>query len=216
MTQHQKFEWHTPFFNRGKAIAAAAVLSVGVSALAVTGAAAQEIPDNLPTLTEQEERGKIVYYITAGEVGCAICHGSLGQGSIDVGAPAAAGATRAALDGAMDGGAQLMTFFTITPQEREDVWHFLQVLGRMSMPSYDPESEEGRIIFERTAGGVGCAACHGMDATGDVGPDIRGRDPVAILDAMSAVDEMGFIELSEVEIARVAAYLRALHEFESH
>ena len=42
-----------------------------------------------------------------------MCHGDIGQGSIDAGAPAAAGANRMTMETAMDGGAALMQFFTL-------------------------------------------------------------------------------------------------------
>ena len=55
-----------------------------------------------------------------------------------------------------------------------------------------------------------------MDAAGIIGPDIRGKDPVAILNAMKSVPDMGIIDLTEEQVSQVAAYLRALHEFASH
>jgi mono/diheme cytochrome c family protein len=83
-------------------------------------------------------------------------------------------------------------------------------------PTLDPVAAAGKVIFEETAGGVGCAACHGMDATGDIGPNIRGQDSVAVLQALSANEDMQFIELSKDEVDQVAAYLRYLHDIEAH
>jgi len=88
--------------------------------------------------------------------------------------------------------------------------------GFAQAPTLDPVAAAGKVIFEETAGGVGCAACHGMDATGDFGPDIRGQDSVAVLQALKANEDMQFIELSEVEVDQVAAYLRYLHDIEAH
>jgi cytochrome c553 len=59
-----------------------------------------------------------------------------------------------------------------------------------SAPAASPPSRQaavlhfalGRTIFEKTAGGVGCAACHGMNANGGAqfnAPDIRGADEMA-------------------------------------
>lgn len=80
----------------------------------------------------------------------------------------------------------------------------------------DPVAAAGKVIFEKTAGGVGCAACHGMTAEGDIGPNIVGRDSVAILDTLRVNAEMQFIQLTEEEIDQVAAYLRYLHDLEAH
>jgi len=80
----------------------------------------------------------------------------------------------------------------------------------------DPQAAAGKLLFDETAGDIGCAACHGTDATGDIGPDILGMDPVAILAALRTVPDMGFITLTEAEVSQVAEYLRHLHELEAH
>lgn len=67
----------------------------------------------------------------------------------------------------------------------------------------------GEEIFQKTAGGVGCAACHGPEAKGEleIGPYIRGKPRETIADALKTVDEMEFLDLSEEEIDAVVAYL---------
>src|SRR5687768_4862029 len=48
----------------------------------------------------------------------------------------------------------------------------------------------GRTIFEKTAGGVGCAACHGMNGRGGAqfsAPDIRGADEMRLRAALTGV-----------------------------
>lgn len=80
----------------------------------------------------------------------------------------------------------------------------------------DPFAAAGKVIFEETAGGVGCAACHGVDAKGAEGPDIRGRDPAAILEQLQVNDSMAFIELTPEQLDQVAAYLRYLHDAAAH
>lgn len=220
MQQHKKFEWHTPF--RKSAVASLA-LGLAVISSGTTALAEMEPPWFLPfdEMTEQEKRGMQIYYYDAGGVGvgigCVDCHGDLGQGDINVGAPATSGAIRSTFDTMMDGGAELMSFLDLKPKERDDVFEFInKVLPRVKRPTYGPEETAGKNIYEELAGGVGCQACHGMDAAGIIGPDIRGKDPVAILNAMKSVPDMGIVELTEVEVDQVAAYLRALHEAESH
>lgn len=69
----------------------------------------------------------------------------------------------------------------------------------------------GKVIFEKTAGGVGCASCHGLDAWGLVGPGICGVTGEEIVTALlGKVPTMAFIKLTPQEIVDVAAYLKDL------
>lgn len=83
-------------------------------------------------------------------------------------------------------------------------------------PELDPIAAKGKVIFEETAGGVGCASCHGPTAEGDVGPNIQGRDAVAILEQLETNEAMEFISLTNEERDQVAAYLRYLHDQVAH
>jgi mono/diheme cytochrome c family protein len=72
----------------------------------------------------------------------------------------------------------------------------------------------GKVIFEKTAGGVGCAACHGLDGRGKrdlASPNIRGKAVSDILRALETRAQMRFINLSDDELEAVAAYLKALN-----
>ena len=73
----------------------------------------------------------------------------------------------------------------------------------------------GRTIFEKTAGGVGCAACHGMNARGGAqsnAPDIRGADEMRVRAALAGVAVMSRITLNDAEIAAVVAHLQELNK----
>lgn len=76
---------------------------------------------------------------------------------------------------------------------------------------------EGKLVFEKTAGGVGCAFCHGPDGkgvgqAGQGAPDIRGRNEVQVRNALTGgVPLMSFIKLSDKEIDAVVAYLQYLN-----
>ncbi len=77
------------------------------------------------------------------------------------------------------------------------------------------EAEAGRVIFEETAGGVGCAYCHGNDASGQgeagvQAANIVGADATRIRNALGSISMMDFIRLSPDEIDAVAAYLAYL------
>lgn len=74
----------------------------------------------------------------------------------------------------------------------------------------DPFIAKGEEVFQKTAGGVGCQVCHGGDAKGGIGPDIRGATVTRISIALSTVEQMAFIKLSIEEVQAVAAYLQSL------
>jgi mono/diheme cytochrome c family protein len=70
----------------------------------------------------------------------------------------------------------------------------------------------GKEVFEKKAGGIGCQACHGMDAKGNIGPNIRGATAVQIREALATVDLMKETvkNLNAEDIEAVAAYLAYL------
>lgn len=75
---------------------------------------------------------------------------------------------------------------------------------------------KGKLVFEKTAGGVGCASCHGLDGKGNLpgvgAPDIRGASEDRVRRALGGgVPMMSFIKLSEEEKAAVVAYLQELN-----
>ena len=84
--------------------------------------------------------------------------------------------------------------------------------------SGDDALARGRLIFEKTAGGVGCAYCHGRDGKGEGvaglgAPDIRGAPEAKVRAALGGgVPLMSFIDLSDEEIEAVVAYLQYLNQ----
>lgn len=77
---------------------------------------------------------------------------------------------------------------------------------------------KGKLIFDKTAGGTGCASCHGLDGKGQgtagVGaPDNRGASEEKVRNALAGgVPLMSFIKLTDEEITAVVAYLKYLNE----
>jgi mono/diheme cytochrome c family protein len=72
---------------------------------------------------------------------------------------------------------------------------------------------DGKLLFDKTAGNLGCAYCHQSDATGDLeigSPDIRGVTESQIIDALQTRVQMTFLDLSDYEVSAVAAYLATL------
>ena len=79
----------------------------------------------------------------------------------------------------------------------------------------DTLQARGRVLVEQTAGGVGCAACHGMDGKGRAAlstPDIRGAGQDRVRAALAAVTLMKNIMLTDDEIAAVVEHLRVLND----
>jgi mono/diheme cytochrome c family protein/DNA-binding beta-propeller fold protein YncE len=74
----------------------------------------------------------------------------------------------------------------------------------------------GRELFEKTAGGTGCAACHGTTARGGGplnAPDIRGVGEDRIRGAIAAVPAMSRLKgLTDAEIAAIVAHLAELNK----
>ena len=74
---------------------------------------------------------------------------------------------------------------------------------------------QGKLIFEKTAGGVGCAMCHGMNGQGDPmqgAPPNIGASAEMIEQALFDRPQMSFIKLTRDEVNAVAAYLQWLKE----
>lgn len=82
-----------------------------------------------------------------------------------------------------------------------------------TVPSGDDALALGQLIFEETAGTIGCAYCHGFTgdgngAAGEGAPYIRGASKSAIRGALTGgVPLMGFIKLNETELDAVTKYL---------
>ena len=69
----------------------------------------------------------------------------------------------------------------------------------------------GKEIYDITAGGEGCAACHGFDGRGDDAPGIIGSSKSAILNALGGgIPDMDNIKLNRDELDAVYEYLRTL------
>jgi mono/diheme cytochrome c family protein len=80
-------------------------------------------------------------------------------------------------------------------------------------PKLYPLAAKGKVIFDETAGDVGCAACHGEDARGDgAAPDIRKAGEAQIRDGLEHTGDMRGFGLTPVDIRAVAAYLTYLRK----
>ena len=69
--------------------------------------------------------------------------------------------------------------------------------------------EHGEQLFFEGKIGVGCAACHGDDAKGLIGQDIRGKSVAEIIGAANSVEDMQNAEIdtfTEDEFVAIHAY----------
>lgn len=76
---------------------------------------------------------------------------------------------------------------------------------------------QGKLLYEKQAGGVGCAYCHGLDGKGGGtsgvnAPPNRGKTEADVRQALLVVRDMSFIKLTDPEINAVVAYLKYLNE----
>ena len=173
-----------------------------------------QTPENNDVLAQ----GKLIFEETAGGFGCAVCHGmDVNDGSI---APPNAGATEGEIRDAL-GAVVEMQDIKIRPAAMRALAAYIKYLGdqptvvlaaaEAQTPENNDELAQGKLIFEETAGGVGCAACHGMDGSGDTAPANAGADEATVTSALKNVEDMSsMIKLKHAEIKAVVAYLEYL------
>lgn len=170
-------------------------------------------PENDDTLAQ----GKLIFEETAGGIGCATCHGMDGAGDS---APANAGADEIMVNDALQGVEEMSSLIKLKHAEVKAVVAYLKYLGEQPVvvatteptPENDDVLAQGKLIFEETAGGIGCATCHGMDGSGDMAPANAGADESMVREALNGVEDMSMIKLKHNEIAAVTAYLKYLGE----
>jgi len=96
------------------------------------------------------ERGRALFEVEAGGVGCAYCHGLDGKGSGPAGMAAAdiAGADAARIQSAVNGGVDVMSFIELSRAELEAVTAWIQTLGQKTPAEQDTDTS----VSDETAG----------------------------------------------------------------
>lgn len=130
---------------------------------------------------------------------------------------------------ACSGGSTASTNATTTPDAATDATanpavtpNTMATAGPDAMASPDPTEppdpqqalfDQGKLLFEVTAGGLGCAFCHGLDGRGKAEfatPPNRGATEELIWDALQTRPQMSFITLTDQELKAVSTYLQWL------
>jgi len=118
----------------------------------------------------------------------------------------------------------LIAWASVTPfvvEQTQDIWTNwvnAQMEEETEPVELDPDKvAKGRIVFEKTAGDVGCAVCHGNFGMGDLAtaPNVRGVDEVRIRGALEGAEEMEFLinVLTAEDIENLSQYLQFLAQF---
>lgn len=174
-----------------------------------------QTPENDETLA----KGKLIFEETAGSIGCAACHGMDGSGDS---APANAGANFAMVTEALQNVEDMSSLIKLNAAEIKAVVAYLKYLEATpdamepataeATPEIDQELARGKVLFEETAGGIGCAVCHGLDGGGEAAPANAGADAAKVTEALQGVEDMAMIKLRHSEVKAVTAYLKYLGE----
>lgn len=142
----------------------------------------------------------IAFYASA----CSACHGEDGAGHIG---PDITGRSADDVRAAIERVPMMLGVIGSTDQQIEAVGQYLLSLGDDALVASLEEQSDGETIFNQR-----CAACHGPNATGRVGPDITQASVDDIALAIEQVPMMVAMKiLSVTEIRAAALYLASLH-----
>jgi predicted CXXCH cytochrome family protein len=142
--------------------------------------------------------GKVVY-----SMNCVGCHGADANGQIG---PAIRGMSEGKIDDAIGRVPMMAGLKTLGPAEIAAVSNYLIGLGAEGLLAAGNEQVDGKAFYSIT-----CLACHGQDASGHIGPDIRGLTADDVKAAIARVPMMiGVKSSSETQIHAVGAYIQKL------
>jgi mono/diheme cytochrome c family protein len=155
----------------------------------------------LPTAVEEKAPAGAAIYVSF----CSACHGADASGHIG---PDIRGDTAADVRDAI-ARAPLMFGLQTTPEEDINaVGEYLQGLAVIAPVAAEPVTSDGEALFK-----LHCAACHGPDGAGLVGPDIRFASTEDITVAMEQVPMMIATQvLGAKDIKATADYLADIRD----
>ena len=154
------------------------------AAMVSAGTAAVEAPD-----------GKAIY-----SMNCIGCHGAEAKGQIG---PAIRGQSEGDIREALDQVPMMAGLRTLGSAEIVAVSRYLVSLFREELLSAASEQIDGKAFYATS-----CSACHGEDASGHIGPDIRGQTAGDIAAAIDRVQMMvGVKTITEQQINAVGDHI---------
>ena len=160
---------------------------LGAGATAVADTAGGAAPD-----------GKVVF-----SMNCIGCHGADARGQIG---PSIRGMTVNDVNEAIGEVPMMAGLQALGSAERTAVGEYLIGLDTEEPLSAASEQVDGKAFYAST-----CSACHGEDASGHIGPDIRGQTTGDIVAAIARVPMMvGVQSSSEAQIDAVGQYIQSL------
>lgn len=131
---------------------------------------------------------------------CSACHGEDASGHIG---PDIRGLTSDDIEAAIDRVPMMVGVKSITEQQVTAVGKYIEGLAAIAVAETTPKPLDGEAIFK-----MNCAACHGSDARGQVGPDITLASTEDIRGAIDRVPMMVAMKmLGAREITATADYL---------
>lgn len=142
--------------------------------------------------------GKVVY-----SMNCLGCHGVKANGQIG---PAIRGMSDSNIADAIGRVPMMAGLKTLGSAEIAAVSQFLMSLGTEEPSGAASEQVDGKAFYTIT-----CLACHGQDASGHIGPDIRGLTASDVKAAIARVPMMVGVKTATIgQVNAVGAYIQSL------
>jgi mono/diheme cytochrome c family protein len=142
--------------------------------------------------------GKVVY-----SMNCIGCHGADAHGQIG---PAIRGISAGNIDEAIGRVPMMAGLKTLGSAEITAIGGYLVSLDSGEAVNAEDQRPQGDTIYASS-----CSACHGEDASGHIGPDIRGHTTDDVIAAIDRVPMMAGVKtISEQQLDAVGEYIRRL------
>jgi predicted CXXCH cytochrome family protein len=146
--------------------------------------------------------GKVVF-----SMNCIGCHGADAKGQIG---PSIVGKSTNTIREAIHTVPMMASLQALGSDEVKAVSQYLADLAVEEPVSVVVDQIDGKAFYV-----TNCSACHGEDASGHIGPDIRGRTADDVKDAIAGVVMMiGVKQSTEAQIKAVGEYIQGLRDAE--
>lgn len=179
-----------------KALNVEAIDAIGEYLSGLDGAAAAPAT---PAAVEAPD-GKVVY-----SMNCIGCHGEDANGQIG---PSIRGVAATDINDAIGRVPMMAGLMALESADITAVSGYLTSLGLREPVGAETQPPDGETLYAKS-----CSACHGEEASGHIGPDIRGHTAEDIAAAISRVQMMvGVQTITEQQIKAVGDYIGSLEK----